>query len=773
MSSLIKECKNQEYSKSNVQSLIIFEDSLEENSSVSSVISIDSSLKSRDESVNTSNEAALCQYFNKHKVIRMFVVERPETASQFYLASGLREKYHFSAPTASIPVLHNIITESNNKTLELVFIPRTCKCYDSNSILVLNDINIDTSSNGMDIAKIHEVLVKDGIKSNTKRSMNSISIGLQTMYSHQQHIARYSMLPHSRPHVPTVKKHHVCLREALLVGYKSILSLLSKNRFCDRFDIPFSINNNNEHYSKTYISERHNLRNELLQQLIDDDLEKDRYEICPDHMFEACTIQPTGGYLSFHQDVQNCPSMDYTFALHIPFRDKCMSLLYYSRKSVGDHAIRMSNIQHFHDDVSACYLTKLCMKSMMATNTVFDYQSIFENEKSFEEIGKELENTNGCSCQDLVSFCGVRCFKSGAAFDKMGYYSIVLNVFLSLFYNDILENMDDSIGLCMYFGLLCNGTSILCAVWKEIKDHLQFSKEFCSSKPGDGTRMFRLLVLLDKQHRRDNNNKLIGNCKLNRYQFANYSEPIIEKSKSIHRKIKVFIVSFHKKAKATRSLKECHLLHGQLYNSMKDIKGIGPLNFNQLWHSLCLCGLLPHNYIQSSAVGLGTGPAKLIQTYDKGCTSAKKLLLKLRSVRSTISSLGMNKVSEFFLENMMCELWRLAKKLKLLSNTNMSVEQRKEMFSSDEFQEHVLTATVSKYPDIYYVNPFTDIYQNLFRVIGSDLHMRPSNVAQNNGSSVTVICTINHHCISDGNTEVSWEGQLIRSNQIIPSSLFT
>ena len=130
-------------------------------------------------------------------------------------------------------------------------------------------------------------------------------------------------------------------------------------------------------------------------------------------------------------------------------------------------------------------------------------------------------------------------------------------------------------------------------------------------------------------------------------------------------------------------------------------------------------------------------------------------------------------MSEFFLENMMCELWRLATKLKLLSNPNLTDKQRKDLFSSNEFQEHVLTATVSKNPDIYYVNPFTDKYQNLFRVIGSDLHMRPSNLSQNNSSSVTVVCTIDHNCISGGKTEVSWSGELIRTKQIIPSSLFT
>jgi hypothetical protein len=145
------------------------------------------------------------------------------------------------------------------------------------------------------------------------------------------------------------------------------------------------------------------------------------------------------------------------------------------------------------------------------------------SKKSIDDLGKDLENEQKRICEEVTSLCGVRCFKSVAGFEKIGYYSIVLNVFFSLFYSKIIENIDDSISLCMYFGLLCNGTSNLCSVWTKVKDHLQFATDFCSSKPGDDTCIFHLLTIPGK----DSMNEHVGNCKLHRYQFANYSEAIL------------------------------------------------------------------------------------------------------------------------------------------------------------------------------------------------------------------------------------------------------
>jgi hypothetical protein len=189
------------------------------------------------------------------------------------------------------------------------------------------------------------------------------------------------MLPHSKPHVPTVKQHKFCIRKILLAGFQSTAGMLSNTKVCGGYDHPFIIDGKDNCHSKTYVLERQNLRAELAQQLLGDDIEKPCFVLSSDVMFESCSIQPTGA-LSFHQDVLNCPSMDSTFALHLPFHSssKCLSLLYYSRKCVGDFAVRMSNIQEVHEDISVCSLSAMhedndgCM-------SLFDCQIPFENEQ--------------------------------------------------------------------------------------------------------------------------------------------------------------------------------------------------------------------------------------------------------------------------------------------------------------------------------------------------------------------------------------------------------
>jgi hypothetical protein len=407
---------------------------------------------------------------------------------------------------------------------------------------------------------------------------------------------------------------------------------------------------------RNYYPSRNSLRNELLQHLLSNDILglDDEYGILSDVMFEACSMQLTGA-LCCHKDVMNCPMIDRIIALHVPFMSKvtdehtCVSMLYYTRKCLSDYAGRMNNISQYLKNDHSCNLTNMTIQSMMKVGCNFDYQSIFKHEHCLNDLGTVLEAENSTSCQDIKTFCGTSCFKSGAAFDKMGYYSIFVNVFMTMFYKEIISNVDDFISLCMYFSLLCNGTSsLVVAVWNHMQRKLEYANEWCYPKK-DKTRLFHLLVFFDKEGRGDRTNVLVGNCKLPRFQFANYSENIIDQATNIHDILTNFL---HEND--AKKVKKAHVtvLYSTLFKHLRSIKGIGPLNFNQLWHSLCLCGLLPHEFIKSSAVGIGTGPAMLIQSFYPKLKSAQVLRKQLQSVRSAVNKIGMNEVSEFFLENM-------------------------------------------------------------------------------------------------------------------------
>lgn len=742
------------------QSLVIFEHTSQE------VVSSDSSKLSQNSATTTnSSKLSLTNYFDYCNVIRMVVIERPRDKFQLYVSEDLGEQFHFSCPTASVPRLYHSIKAKNFKDLKLLFIPRTCEEYVSEKLFVCNHWNNQPKNitNHEYLSKVIEssaVNTTSSKKSNAmKRSNKSVSIALQTMYSHQQHKARYCMLPHSVPFVPTIKNHCVEVRGSIISAYSFCCEVLSSSAASNDGKHPFStdmIGGSTDEEKRVRLS----LRSDLLKKLLRDDLDEN---VNPDIMFEACTMQQTG-MLGFHRDTMNCPYLDKTIALHVPDSnncDSCLSFLYYSRKCVGDYAQKRKAINTFINNPESCPLTVLCLKSLLEVDGIFNYQGLlFENEECLNDLAERYEKSSKHSCAEVSSFTGLSCFKHGAAFDKMGYYSIFVDVYLTLFYLKLVSNDDDSISLCIYFGLLCNGTSNLAATLKDVYNNIDFAQEWCSKKK-DRTRLFRLLVILEKRRRsKDSRSDMYGSCKLPRFQYANYSSSVIEEADMVHCYVKDFLMQHSTSSKTDKRINS---QHAELYKTLSSIKGIGPLSFNQFWHSLCLCGLLPMDCVQATAVAAGSGPAKLIQTYYPGCKSPEALLSKLHEVKSAINSLGINRISDFFLENMMCELWRLGSKSKLATKS-MKPEERKIGFLSDEFHRALVDSAPTKNPDIYYLNPFTDEYQHLFRVVDKQLTMRPSFLPNNNGSSSVVRCVISH-CTETGETTVEWSGDFFRRGE--------
>jgi len=239
----------------------------------------------------------------------------------------------------------------------------------------------------------------------------------------------------------------------------------------------------------------------------------------------------------------------------------------------------------------------------------------------------------------------------------------------------------------------------------------------------------------------------------------------------VHCYVKDFIshMSDNKKLKQ----KGINALHSELYQSLSHVKGIGPLSFNQFWHALCLCGVFPATYIQSSNIAPNSGPAKLIQTFYPSCSSTQLCLKKMQDVKRTITSFGLRKVTDFFLENMYCELWRLANKTNIVLKTTENEEARRDVFLSDCFHDCLLKSTPTKNPDIYYKNPFTDSYQHLFRIDKDhkDLIMRPCFLNNSNLSSSTLRCKISYSTDNDI-VKVSWDGDYVRKCSDSPSNWF-
>ena len=162
---------------------------------------------------------------------------------------------------------------------------------------------------------------------------------------------------------------------------------------------------------------------------------------------------------------------------------------------------------------------------------------LFESTQSLLTIATELQSSADFSCQDIIDFTGLHCFKHGAAFDKMGYYSIFMNVFLSLHYWGLVNNVDDSISLCIYFRFMCNGTSILAAVWKQLWRKRNAALVTYKKRPRPSI-LFDILVFINREvillRDGETSTFLLGNCKLPRYQYANYTDDIVKNCSTIH-----------------------------------------------------------------------------------------------------------------------------------------------------------------------------------------------------------------------------------------------
>ena len=758
------------------QCLVILEHQSKVASASSSHSSVDSSSCN-----STESRLSLKDYFDHCFVTRMVVIERPRDNCQVYVAKNLGKFFHFSCQTIKITQLYHAIKGNNNFQLEILFVPRSCEVYMTENIYVCNQNSCDASilQNGSDFDSLMKIIDETGTLSNaaSKRSEKSISIGLQTMYSHQQHTSRYCMLPHSYPFVPTVKKRPTELSRHILDAYlfssevisSSFTNLMIPGRH------PLSLE-----ATKEISDEEKCIRLGLRSNLFDNIFGIHRNnvllgkEINLDEMFESCSVQETG-MLRFHRDTMNCPKLDNTIAIHVPSRNNygksCLSFLFYSRKCVGDFSEKKKNIEKYiSNETDNCRLTILCLKSILEVKGIFNYQgSLYENVNSLHKIASKLLLHKAYACPEVSRFTGLQCFRHGAAFDKMGYYSIFLNVLMSMHYLGLISNIDDTISLCIYFGLLCNGTSNLAAAWKDVEQNIDFCREWLSGKEKN-TRLFSLLILLENRRRStiQNNQILIGCCKLPRFQYSNYGTNIVNEIDSVHSKLKAFV---RKRLRPTSTRHtDSDDLHKNLFKCMNTIKGIGPLSYNQLWQCLCLSGVLPITYIYSISVAPSSGPAKLIQTYYNECKTDRALISKLHEVKGNIHAMGMNRINSFILENKMCEIWRLGAKTKLATES-MTVDQRKAGFGSDELHNALVSSLPTKNPDIYYKNPFTGEWQHLFRLGDKGLQMRPSFLDNSDSGSSTLTCEISYNNNGE-QMEISWSGSYLKKKKTTGDTLF-
>jgi hypothetical protein len=235
--------------------------------------------------------------------------------------------------------------------------------------------------------------------------------------------------------------------------------------------------------------------------------------------------------------------------------------------------------------------------------------------------------------------------------------------------------------------------------------------------------LWTIILLADLQAQREcdltSNKRLteyistMGSCKYNRFQYPGHAKNIVSNIKEICDSVEKFIAD---KDLSTIETSKCHF---QLFDSLRKLKipGIGPLVFNQFFHSLCLSGILPSRFMTHAAISQGSGPAKLIQMFYPKDKSTSLLEKRMKVILKTINGLGLSSVNEFFIENLMCEVYRLYNKLEKSQRTF-------QFLCSEKFMDILRSTTMTKNPDIYYFDQCTESYQNLFRIVDGSMYVR-------------------------------------------------
>lgn len=249
-------------------------------------------------------------------------------------------------------------------------------------------------------------------------------------------------------------------------------------------------------------------------------------------------------------------------------------------------------------------------------------------------------------------------------------------------------------------------------------------------------------------------NDRTGNSQLPRFQFNTHGPAVIKKN-IVHIRASIKGIMNYRQANPTLSNKN---LHDMFATDLSKFAGVGPMRLNQLFSSLCLTGVFPLRAMADCiSISSSTNPGKLLNTYKK--STERDLDATLEILLRTLKSHGFSNLTHFFLENMLCEMFRhldlkTKKDLKDSKNKNADVccTILQNGMESPEYLEKVINATKSSKSDVYFKDTQKDEWQHLFSVIERktimQLEMRPSTAI----NIVKKTCNVKVHVTYDENS---------------------
>ena len=716
----------------------------------------------------------------------VIIAERSSVLWQLYVAKDLGQRDHFGCPTSNVIHLVQSMRTIRPK-LSFTFIPERCPMYKNVFFRICSFMPAPND----ELATYVPLLLKSSFpdfpttSANSKRgSAPAHSIGLQIQCAHQHHLSRFCQNNNTIPSVNLGSPFSVQAKKLFL---HATLSLLEKEK--EVFEMSFSPFVP-ESTNVTLIKSRAALKETLVSHLDPSGEALSAHVLInPIEFPDNSTLRFSKGLLGRHNDDLNGKGQDdNTLSLHAPTKIESLfnkdellpgskiskkllkcgvstgrlapNLLLYTRHIASTYAASVRDRTEFLESETSCGLAKLVMRLLLTCQKPIDYQGYyFERAESFADYANQMVGQS----QHVSSSITMNHFHTLASFDKMGFLSIVLHVFFSLHFHKFIQTEDDSISFCLYFGLFCNGTVQLVKVWQTI---LAERVAFAESVSLHNRDLFWIFERADLQVFLNSGepgtvdptkwNDRTGNSHLPRFQFNTHGPAVIKKElKHIRSTIKIIL----KCRRATPTLSNRNL-HDMFTTELSKFKHVGPMRLNQLFSALCLTGLFPLRAMTDCiSISTTTNPGKLLSAYRK--SSDKDLETTLENLLENLKSRGFTKLTHFFLENMLCEMYRHldAGTKRLLKDpknkpANISHNILQKAMEIPKFLQTIINATRSQRSDVYFKDTQINEWQHLFSIIDRknimQLEMRPSTAI----NTVKKTCNVKVHVTYDENNEL-------------------
>ena len=116
-----------------------------------------------------------------------------------------------------------------------------------------------------------------------------------------------------------------------------------------------------------------------------------------------------------------------------------------------------------------------------------------------------------------------------------------------------------------------------------------------------------------------------------------------------------------------------------------------------------------------------TNPGKILKAYKR--SDEASIEITLETLMKCLKLHGFNRLTKFFLENMLCELYRhLDKEMRRKLKESMKTEAiyntlLRDCLADPEYLDRVCNATNSAKPDVYFKDTSKDEWQHLFAIV--------------------------------------------------------